>query len=303
MTNGLALLDQEEWDEALQLAERALDLDPANAEALDLRNRAAANELTAARRRVAEHINQARRLLEAGDLSAALDQAQRALHVDPANEEAAMLRYQIKVATESAQGARKREAQLLVRRGRRMLDAEAWQEASDFADRAMKLDPDNSDAATLLSSASAALGAAKRLGASTAIAEPEPAAAEVPRVDTTAVETGAVEVPATNPALSTQATQIEDAVSATVAPRPAAPGAAKTPARYDRRRAPLPRRAFESRQPPRGRVARRLAESRDRSFVQRGHDRDRDRGAAADAAAQIADPLHRGTLKESRQRR
>jgi len=204
---GLALLEQEEWERALQLAERALDLDPANAEALDLRNRAASSELAAVRRQTAELINQGRRALEAGDLSAARDHAQRALDTDPTSPEAMELRDQIATAAESARGARQQEAQLMIRRGRRMLDAEAWQEALGFASRALKLDPENSDAAGLLSSADAALTATRRLGASIEVAEDEPIG----------VEATSAEPVSSEASVAAPAVQLSKAATATVA--------------------------------------------------------------------------------------
>ena len=152
------LLDDKEFDQSLAIVDEGLELDAANRELTELRQRV--EKAKEKQELVREYLRQADAARRGGDYKAAILAAREALRVDESNSKGILL---VNLLTREADEAERRAAvKALLEAARGELNVRHYKEAVDVLHRAEQTDPTNPEVQLLLGDANSGLEQLRR---------------------------------------------------------------------------------------------------------------------------------------------
>jgi serine/threonine-protein kinase len=153
-----SLLDGKEFDQSLAILDEGLELDAANRELTELRQRV--EQAKQKQEKVREFLRQADAARRGGDYQAAILAAREALRVDASNSKGILL---VNLLTREAEEAERRAAvKALLEAARGELSVRHYKEAVDVLQRAEQTDPTNPEVRLLLVDANSGLEQMRR---------------------------------------------------------------------------------------------------------------------------------------------
>jgi len=152
------LLADKEFDQSLAIVDEGLELDAANRELTELRQRVV--KAKEKQERVREYLRQADAARRGGDYKAAISAAREALRIDESNSKGILL---VSLLTREAEEAERRAAvRALLEAARGELSVRHYSDAVDVLQKAAQTDPTNPEVQLLLADANSGMEQMKR---------------------------------------------------------------------------------------------------------------------------------------------